>query len=159
MGFIWEGLGGVWGGIWSLLGPLGSFLGLFFPCLYLEWLLKVLLEAIGLDFGSILEGLGLHLGGLGRGLGRDLESLGASWVAFGALFSKLVFGMVVKGAFGGYWARFWVDFRGFGKDFSCFLLLALAFSCLLLLSLAFSCFLLLSLAFCCLLLLPLDFSR
>ena len=118
------------------MGPLGSFLGLFFPCLFLEWLLKVLLEAIGLDFGSILEGLGLHLGGLGRGLGRDLESLGASWVAFGALFSKLVFGMVVKGAFGGYWARFWVDFRGFGKDFSCFFLLALAFSCLLLLSLA-----------------------
>ncbi len=83
----------------------------------------------------IWERLGLHLGGFGRGLGRDLEPLGASWVVFGALFSKLVFGMVVKGAFGGYWARFWVDFRRFGND-------CVAFSCCLLLSLAFSCFLL-----------------
>ena len=102
----------------------------------------------------IWDRLGLYLGGFGRGLGRDLEPLGASWVVFGALFSMLVFGMVVKGAFGGYWARFWVDFGGLGR----ILLLSLAVSCFLLLSLAFSCLLLLALALSCFLLLFLDFS-
>ena len=60
----------------------------------------------------IWDRLGLHLGGFGRGLGRDLEPLGASWVVFGALFSMLVFGMVVKSALGGHWVGFWVDFGG-----------------------------------------------
>ena len=29
----------------------------------------------------------------------------------------LVFGMVFKRALGGFWARFWLDFNGFGRDF------------------------------------------
>ena len=57
LGLHWEGSGQVLGGIWRLLGPLGSFLELFFACLYLEWSSKVVLEASGLDFGSILGGL------------------------------------------------------------------------------------------------------
>ena len=61
--------------------------------------------------------LGLYLGGFGRGFGRDLETLGASWVVFGALFFMLVFGMVFKSGLGGFWARFWPDFTGVGKDF------------------------------------------
>ena len=32
----------------------------------------------------------------------------------------LVFGMVLKRALGGFWARFWFDFRGFGRDFGRF---------------------------------------
>ena len=74
MGSIWEGLGEVLGGIWRLLGPLGSFLELFFSCLYLQWSSKVVLEASGLDFGSILEGLGRILGRFGEGLGRDFDA-------------------------------------------------------------------------------------
>ena len=41
------------GGVWRLLGPLGSSLELFFSCLYSQWSSKVVLEASGLDFGSI----------------------------------------------------------------------------------------------------------
>ena len=48
------------------LGPLGSFWGLFFSHLYLEWSSKVLLEAPRLDFGSILGCLGRILGGFGE---------------------------------------------------------------------------------------------
>ena len=66
MGSIWEGLGEVLGGIWRLLGPLGSSLELFFSCLYLQWSSKVVLEASGLDFGSILGCFGRILGGFGE---------------------------------------------------------------------------------------------
>ena len=51
------------------------------------------------------------------GFGRDLEALGASWVVLGPPFFVLVFGMVFKSALGGFWARFWVDFRGSGTNF------------------------------------------
>ena len=74
MGSIWEGLGKLLGGIWRLLGPLGSFLELFFSCLCLQWSSKVVLEASGLDFGSILKGLGRVLGGVGEGFGRDFDA-------------------------------------------------------------------------------------
>ena len=73
MGSIWEGLGEVLGGIWRLLGPLGSFLELFFSCLYLGWSSKVVLEASGLDFGSIFGCLERILGGFGEGFGRDVR--------------------------------------------------------------------------------------
>ena len=77
MGSIWEGLGEVLGGIWRLLGPLGSFLEAFFSCWYLEWFSKVVLEASGLDFGSILQGLGWILGRFGEGFGQDFEGFSA----------------------------------------------------------------------------------
>ena len=66
MRLTWEGFGKVLGRFWSLLGPLGLFWKLFFSCLYLEWSLKVLLEASGLDFRSILKDLGRILGGFGK---------------------------------------------------------------------------------------------
>ena len=76
-GRVWEGfcegLGEVLGGIWRLLGPLGSFLEFFFSCLYLQWSSKVVLEASGLDFGSILKGLGRIWGRFGEGFGRDFD--------------------------------------------------------------------------------------
>ena len=77
MGSLWEGFGEVLGGIWRLLGPLGSFLELFFACLYLEWSSKVVLEASGMDFGSILEGLGGIFGRFWEGVGSDF---GGFWV-------------------------------------------------------------------------------
>ena len=52
-----RGLGRVLGGVWRLWGPLRPFLGVIFSCLYLAWFKKGLLEASGLDFGSILGGL------------------------------------------------------------------------------------------------------
>ena len=73
----WKGLelflGEVWGGIWRLLGPLGSFWGLLFSRLYLEWSSKVLLEAPRLDFGSIFKGLGRILEGFWEGFGKAWE--------------------------------------------------------------------------------------
>ena len=60
LGRFWDGLGRVW---CRLLGLLGLFWKLFFSFLYLEWSSKVLLEASGLDFGSVLMGLGRILGG------------------------------------------------------------------------------------------------
>ena len=147
LGSIWEGLGEVLGGIWSLVGLLGSFLELFFSCLYLEWSSKVVLEASGLDFGSILQGLGRILGGFGMGFRRDFEG----------------FGMILadSGLFWLFWAiGAFLDDLGrllhcFFLFVSCFFLLALAFSCF---SLACSCFVLLSLACSCFLLLSLAFS-
>ena len=73
---IWErlglhlaGFGGGFGRHLKLLGPLGSILEIFFSCLYLQWSSKVVLEASGLDFGSILGCFGKILGGFGRGFG------------------------------------------------------------------------------------------
>ena len=48
--------------------------------------------------------------------GRGLDLLSASWATFERHFLVLVFGMVFKSALGGFWARFWFDFRGFGMD-------------------------------------------
>ena len=72
---------GFWKGFGRDLDPLGLFLGLLFSCLYLEWSSKVLLEASGLDLGSILKGLGGILGGFGMGFGESFggfnEKMGA----------------------------------------------------------------------------------
>ena len=65
----WEAFGRVWGGFWEafgwvweafggLLGPLGAIFGVIFGCLYAGGSSKGLLEASGVDFGSILGGLG-----------------------------------------------------------------------------------------------------
>ena len=75
LGLTWEGFGKVLGGFWSLLGPLGLFWALFFSCLYLEWSLKVLLEASGLDFRSILKGLGRIFGGVWEVFGKVLRGI------------------------------------------------------------------------------------
>ena len=125
------------GGIWSLLGPLGSFLELFFSCLYLEWSSKVVLEASGLDFGSILEGLGSILGGFWEGVGSDF---GGFWVilACSGLFRAIL----------GYWGglgQFWEDF-GWCCLLVRLLLLAIACFCLLLRAIACYCALLVALA-------------
>ena len=51
---------------------------------YLECFPKELLEAPGLDFGSILKGLGWVWGGFWEGFGRVLGEFGgfSSWTAF-----------------------------------------------------------------------------
>ncbi len=78
--FLWillgfgEDLGRVLGGVWRLWEPLRPFFGVIFSCLYLGWSSIGLLEASGLDFGSILWGLEEILGGLGRvlaGISKD----------------------------------------------------------------------------------------
>ena len=68
-----RGLGRVLGGVWRFWGPLRTFFGVIFSCLYLGWSSKGLLEASGLDFGSILGGLEWILGGFGRVLGGFWE--------------------------------------------------------------------------------------
>ena len=68
------------------MGPFGSFLELFFSCLYLQWSSKVVLEASGLDFGSILEGLGRILGGFGEGFGGGLGVVWRVLVSLQPLF-------------------------------------------------------------------------
>ena len=75
LGFTWEAFGKVLGGFWSLLGPLGLFWALFFSCLYLEWSLKVLLEASGLDFSWISKGLGRKLEGVWEVFGKVLRGI------------------------------------------------------------------------------------
>ena len=55
--------------------------------------------------------------GVGEGFGRGLEALGRSWVIFWRRFFMLAFGMIFKRGLGGFWARFWFDFKGFGRDF------------------------------------------
>ena len=64
-------MGRVLGGVWRLWEPLRAFLGVIFSCFYLGWSSKGLLEASGLDFGSILGGLE----GFWEGLGRVLEGI------------------------------------------------------------------------------------
>ena len=68
-----RGLGRVLEGVWRLWRPRGSFFGIIFSCLYLGWSSKVVLEASGLDFGSILGCLERILGGFGEGFGRDVR--------------------------------------------------------------------------------------
>ena len=52
-----RGLGRVLGRVWRLWGVLRPFLVVILSCLYLGWSSIGLLEASGLDFGSILGGL------------------------------------------------------------------------------------------------------
>ena len=63
-----RGLGRVLGEVWRLWRPRGSFFGIVFSCLYLGWFWQVVLEASGLDFGSILGCFGRILGGFWEGL-------------------------------------------------------------------------------------------
>ena len=66
MGGFGEGFGRgleALGAFWVVLEALFSFL-------YLEWFSKVLLEASGLDFGSILMGFGRILGRFGQDFGK-----------------------------------------------------------------------------------------
>ena len=50
-------------------------------------------------------------------MGNFWEGFRNSWGLLRAPFIMLVLGMVFKRALGGFWARFWFDFRGFGMDF------------------------------------------
>ena len=63
---FWHGLGRVWEGIWRFLGALKPIFGVVFLRLYLGWFSKGLLEASGLDFGSILGGFEWIMGGFWR---------------------------------------------------------------------------------------------
>ena len=59
LGGFWEGFGGSW----RLLAHFwASFFGIRFWCFYLQCSPKGLLEAPGIDFGSILKGLARVLG-------------------------------------------------------------------------------------------------
>jgi len=73
------------------------------------------------DANQSKSGFGWVLGsiwaGVGEGFGRGLEALGRSWVIFWRRFFMLAFGMIFKRGLGGFWARFWFDFKGFGRDF------------------------------------------
>ena len=63
LGGSWLPFGRGFGRRFEPLGDSGPFFWHFFSCLYLEWSSKVLLEASGLDLGSISRGLGRILGG------------------------------------------------------------------------------------------------
>ena len=80
-----RGLGRVLGEVWRLWRPRGSFFDIIFSCLYLGWSSKVVLEASGLDFGSILGCFGRILGGFGEGLGGNVRGF---WLilAYSGLF-------------------------------------------------------------------------
>ena len=129
-----EGLGKVLGGVRRLWSALGSFFGVVFSCLHLGWSSKGVLEASGLDFGSILGGLEGILGGLGRVLAEILKDSGWFWATLG---------------FSGFLGRSWTILGAFRKIF------ASAPCCLLLLSwrlssksvLSFACYCLLGHAF------------
>ena len=73
-------MGRVLGGVWRLWEPLRPFFGVIFSCLYLGWSSIGLLEASGLDFGSILGGLEGIWGGFGKGFGRDFRGF---WLILG----------------------------------------------------------------------------
>ena len=64
------GFGRVLGGVWSLSSVSWGTFGPIFGCLYFECSPKGVLEAPGLDFGSILKGLGGVWGGFWEGFGR-----------------------------------------------------------------------------------------
>ena len=100
--WIWEGLGlhlgRGWGSFWEGFGGfgalLGSFFGVVFSCLHLGWSSKGVLEASGLDFGSILEGLEGILGGFGMGFGSpwlSLALLGLPWLSSARMVSGRFF--------------------------------------------------------------------
>ena len=67
LGGFGKGLGRVLGRVWRVLASLGPLFGVFFWCLYSECSPKGVLEAPGLDFGSILNGLGGVWGGFWEG--------------------------------------------------------------------------------------------
>ena len=65
-----EGFGRVLEGVWRVLASLGSLFGVFFWWLYWECSPKGVLEAPGLDFGSIFMGLGGVWGRFWEGFGK-----------------------------------------------------------------------------------------
>ena len=64
-----EGFGRVLGKVWRVLASLGPLFCVFFWCLYSECSPTGVLEAPGLDFGSIFKGLGGVWGGFWEVLG------------------------------------------------------------------------------------------
>ena len=110
------------------MGPLGSYLEVFFSCLYLQWSSKVVLEASGLDFGSILNAFCEVWGGSGRP--GTIKNDGLCRVMAGFVLQLKLAPVFVFSSVG----------------CACLLLLSLAVSCFLWLSFAFSCLRLLSLA-------------
>ena len=76
-----EGFGRVLGKVWRVLVALGPLFCAFFWCLYSECSLTGILEATGLDFGSIFKGLGRVWGGFWVGFGRVLGGFGGSKIA------------------------------------------------------------------------------
>ena len=80
-----RGLGRVLGEVWRLWRPRGSFFDIVFSCLYLGWFSQVVLEASGLDFGSILKCFGRISGGFGEGVGGNVRGF---WLilAYSGLF-------------------------------------------------------------------------
>ena len=81
-----RGLGRVLGEVWRLWRPSWAVLEPLFSMLAFGVVFKVLLEASGLDAGSILRGLGRILGGFLGGLGRDFRAFWAILVYY-RLFS------------------------------------------------------------------------
>ena len=65
-----------------------------------------------IDFLMLLAPSCLHFG---RGLGGVWGLLGVSWAALWPHFFVFVFIMFSSRALGSSWARFWVDFEGFGR--------------------------------------------
>ena len=74
-----RGLGRVLGEVWRLWRPSWAVLEPLFSMLAFGVVFKVLLEASGLDAGSILRGLGRILGGFWEGLGGIFERSGRFW--------------------------------------------------------------------------------
>ena len=66
-------------------------------------------------FYRFWKGGGRVGGGFGRALGRVWRLLGASWAMFWPHFFVLAFGMLSGRALGGFYARFRLDFKGFGR--------------------------------------------
>ena len=74
-----RGLGRVLGEVWRLWRPSWAVLESLFSMLAFGVVFKVLLEASGLDAGSILRGLGRILGGFWEGLRGIFERSGRFW--------------------------------------------------------------------------------
>ena len=91
------------------LGDSEQFFWHFVSCLYLEWSSKVLLEASGLDLGSISRGFGKDFGRVLHGFWEEISrNLVDSWLfwAFGAI---LTFLSILQGSL-----RIFCNFRLFG---------------------------------------------
>ena len=127
------------------MGSLGPFWGSFFACLFLEWSSKVLLEASGVDLGSILRGLARILEGFRKKFGRVL---GAFWDNSGWFWAVLGYSWL-SGRLWTIFGGFWLAVACFGSLWLAFGLLWLALACFDLFGLALACFGLLWLALTC----------